>query len=88
METTRDKARRYIKENRIKEALKLCRKFDQIYSKSEIRIMEITYECYTGKKEFYKSLGINLVQNYKEAIDLLDKMKPHPYVENTKKLNK
>ena len=85
METTRDRARKFIEQRNIKEALKLCRGFDRIYNKSEIRILQIAYECYTGKSDFYRSLGINVAQNIKESINLLKRIMPSAYVMNTKK---
>lgn len=75
METTREKARRFLSELKIKEALKECGKFDVTYSKEELRIIEIAYECYTGNSKFYKSLGINIHQNIKDAIDLMQRIK-------------
>ena len=84
METTRDKARKFIKERNYKEALKLSRKFDKIFNTNEIRILEIAYECLTGNEDWYKKLDINTAQILKESIDLLDRLLSPIYCINTK----
>ena len=82
--TTRGKAREFIQQRNYKQALKLCKGFDQLYNKPEIRILQIAYECYSGNEQFYKSIDIKVNQIKKEAIDLLTRMLPPSYCSNTK----
>lgn len=74
MEAKRDKARKLITEGKTKEAIKIVKTFDQIYTKAELRILQIGYECLTGNENFYKQLGENTEQIKNEAKNLLQKI--------------
>jgi len=78
METKRDKARKLIAEGKTKEAIKIVKTFDQIYTKDELRILQIGYECLTGNENFYKQIGENIEQVKIEAVNLLSKMALKP----------
>jgi len=74
MKTKRDKTRDLIRDNETKKALKNCKGFDLIYSKNEIRIISIAYECFSGNEAFYKALGVNTDEAKEQAKELLNKM--------------
>ena len=74
METKRDIARKLIKDGKVKDALRIVKKFDLIYTKEELRILGIAYECLAGKESFYKQLGENTDKIKIEAESLLLKM--------------
>lgn len=74
MITKRDKARELIKQGNVKEALRIVKTFDGIYSKDEMRTLQIAYECLTGKESFYQQLGEDTTKVKIEAEKLLEKM--------------
>jgi hypothetical protein len=74
METKRDKARNLIRKGNVKEALRIVKGFDGIYSKEEMRTLGIAYEALTGKASFYKQLGEDTDAIIATATKLLDKM--------------
>ncbi len=74
METKRDIARRLIRSGNTKEAMRIVKSFDGIYSKDEMRILQIAYECLTGKETFYNQIGENTSKIKSEAGILLQKM--------------
>ena len=74
METKRDTARKLIKAGQTKEAMRIVKSFDGIYSKNEMRILQIAYECLTGKESFYKQIGEDTNKLKNEAECLLQKM--------------
>jgi hypothetical protein len=67
MITKREQARYAYKNGNYKKAFYLGRKFDKIFNKSEIRTLEISYECMTNKNNFYDSLGINTENEIEKA---------------------
>jgi hypothetical protein len=73
-ETKRDIARNLIRKGSTKEAMRIVKTFDQIYSKDEMRILQIAYECLTGKETFYKQIGEDTNKLKNEAECLLQKM--------------
>lgn len=74
MITKRDKARELIKSGNTKEALRIVKSFDGIYSKDEMRTLQIAYECLAGKESFYQQLGEDVTKIKIEAENLLHKM--------------
>lgn len=74
METKRDKARKLIAESKFKEAIRIVKTFDNIYTKEELRILQIAYECTTNNESFYIQLGEDVEQIKKDSILLLNKM--------------
>jgi len=74
METKRDKARNLIKEGKVKESLRIVKVFDKIYSKDELRVLQIAYECYSSKESFYRQIGIDTDKIKVDAETLLQKM--------------
>ena len=73
--THRDKARTFLKNGDIKQAIKLAKTFDITYTKDEISILAMTYEILCGKGNFYKQIGINIEQSKQQSINLLYKLK-------------
>lgn len=71
METKSEILRKEFKSGNIKAALKVFKTFRMSLDKESRRIIEIAYECLTGKEKFYQSLGIDIVQIHLSAIDLL-----------------
>ena len=74
METKRDTARNLIRAGKTKEAMRIVKKFDGIYSKDEMRTIQIAYECLTGKEIFYKQIGEDTTKLKSDAESLLQKM--------------
>lgn len=74
METKRDIARNLIRNGNAKEAMRIVKTFDQIYTKDELRILQIGYECLTGKENFYQQLGEDTTKLKLDAENLLQKM--------------
>lgn len=78
METKTQKAIDLWNEGRIKESLRIFKTFRRNVSSSMKRSIEITYECLTGKREFYESLDIDTEALKNEAFN---------YLKETYKLN-
>mgnify|MGYP006273844821 CR=1 FL=1 len=74
MTTKRDKARELIKQGNVKDALRIVKTFDRIYTKDEMRTLQIAYECLTGKESFYQQLGEDTTTIKNKAESLLQKM--------------
>lgn len=74
METKRNQARNFIAKGDNKRALRIAKVLDATYSKDEVRILEIAYECLTGKDSFYRQLGINVEENKAKAFELLERL--------------
>ena len=47
---------------------------DGLFSKDELRILQVAYECLTGKESFYQSIGNDTKKIQAEAEELLKKM--------------
>ena len=71
VETKTQRACSFLKQGKVKEALKIFRSFRQGWSKDEKRLVDIACECLCGKSEFYASIGIDCSQVVDEAIELL-----------------
>ena len=74
METKRDTARQLIRAGNTKDAMRIVKSFDGIYSKEEMRTLQIAYECLTGKESFYKQIGEDTTKLKNDAESLLQKM--------------
>lgn len=74
METKRDTARNLIRAGNTKDAMRIVKSFDGIYSKDEMRTLQIAYECFTGKESFYKQIGEDTIKLKSDAESLLQKM--------------
>lgn len=74
METKRNEAKSFIAKGDNKRALRIAKTLDATYSKDECRILEIAYECLTGKDSFYRQLGINVEENKAKAFELLERL--------------
>lgn len=74
METKRDTARNLIRAGNTKDAMRIVKSFDGIYSKDEMRTLQIAYECLTGKENFYKQIGEDTFKLKNKADELLNKM--------------
>lgn len=58
--TKTQKAIEAFKAQDLKGALRIFKGFDRIFSKQEIRTLQIAYEILTGKGSFYKQLHYNI----------------------------
>lgn len=56
---------------RRKEAYAILKTFRRGITKDEKRIVEIAYECLTGKESFYRQLGIDTYAIQKQAFEVL-----------------
>jgi len=74
METKRDIARSLIRAGNTKDAMRIVKSFDGIYSKDEMRTLQIAYECLTGKESFYQQIGEDTTKLKSDAESLLQKM--------------
>lgn len=57
----------------MKSALRIFKTFRLGLDRSSLRIVEIAYECHTGKEAFYLSIGLDTKSLKHEAIELLMK---------------
>lgn len=73
-ETKRDTARNLIRAGKTKDAMRIVKTFDGIYSNDEMRTLQIAYECLTGKETFYKQMGEDTTKLKSDAETLLQKM--------------
>ena len=74
IKTKRDIARELIRAGEVKKAIKIVKSFDLIYTKDELRTLQVAYECLTGKESFYQSIGNDTKKIQAEAEELLKKM--------------
>lgn len=73
METKRAMVIRLLKEEKYKEAMKIAKGFKIELNKEERDIVTRGYESYTNPR-FYKSLGQNIEENIRKAIEVLLKI--------------
>ena len=77
MEITKtQKAINLFKEKKYKDAFRIFKNFKPSpgfkgFTKDEIHIIELAYEGLTGKGSFYKSIGIDTEQAFREAKDII-----------------
>lgn len=71
METKTSKLIYYFSQGMIKEALAILKSFRREISKEDKRIVEIAYECMTGKESFYNQIGIDTSIIKKQAFEVL-----------------
>lgn len=71
METKTTKLIGHFSLGRIKEAYAILKTFRRGISKEEKRVVEIAYECMTGKDAFYKQLGIDINNIQQQAFEVL-----------------
>lgn len=57
--TKTQQAKAHISKGDWKAALRIFKTFRHEFSRDEKRMVEIAYECITGKAAFYKQLGID-----------------------------
>jgi hypothetical protein len=72
METQTSKAVKLFRNGKICEALKIFSTFRIGFSKEEKRAIEIAYESMTGSEAFYRSLGIDVDEEYRVAIVVIN----------------
>lgn len=58
--TKTDKARAFFKNDDYKSCLRILKTFKIGFTKEEKRMLEIAYECLSGKANFYRQLGIDV----------------------------
>lgn len=71
METKTSKLICYFSHGMIKEVFAILKTFRREISKEDNRIVEIAYECMTGKDSFYNQIGIDTSIIKKQAIEVL-----------------
>jgi hypothetical protein len=71
MITKKEKLKSAIEKGDHKEALSIARGFRREFNPDQQRILQIAYESITGKENFYRSLGIDVEENMKLALELL-----------------
>ena len=74
MKTKSEIARSLIQSGNLKEAMRIVKGFSLIYSKEEMRTLQIAYECLSGKEAFYKQFGEDTTKIKQDAEGLLQKM--------------
>ena len=67
----REQCRNAIQLQNWKKALKLAKGFDKVFSSDEIQKISISYECLTGRENFYKSLKHDTDSIFEEAKNIL-----------------
>lgn len=55
-----------------KKAVNIAVKFNNVFSKDQIRILEIYSECEKGRSNFYNSIGMDVIENNQKAIELMN----------------
>lgn len=73
--TKRQQLKDLLKKGDTKNALRIAKGLDVTFSKEEIRVIDIAYECFSGKESFYRQLGENVSMIKNKAISLLSKVK-------------
>lgn len=71
METKATLLKHYISRSNWKQALRIFKTFRLSLDRQSKRIVDIAYECHTGKERFYQSLGIDTMDMKIQAIALL-----------------
>lgn len=56
-----------------KSCLRILKTFRIGFTKEEKRVLEIAYECLSGKDKFYSQLGFNVVDKINEGKMIADK---------------
>jgi len=73
--TKRQELSNFLKVGNIKKAVQIAKKLDFTYSKEQIRVFEIFYECLTGKESFYKELKIDTDKIKHDTLKLLNEQR-------------
>ena len=73
METKTSKAVELFQNGKVKEALGIFSTFRIGFSKEEKRAIEIAYESMTGNEAFYRSLGVDVDEEYRTAVVAINK---------------
>jgi len=73
MKTKTSKAVELFRNGKVKEALGIFSTFRIGFSKEEKRAIEIAYESMTGKEAFYRSLNIDVDEEYRVAVVAINK---------------
>lgn len=68
METKTAKAIALLNAKKLRDAFRIFKTFRGRFTPEEKRVIEIAYECMTGKAAFYSMLGINAEEMIKEAV--------------------
>jgi len=71
--TKREELKEFVKLKDYKNAIKIAKSLDRSYSKDEIRILEIAYECLSSNEKLYLQLGLDIDNIKNEAIILINK---------------
>ncbi len=71
METKTSKLKSHFSLGRTKDAYAILKTFKMGLTKDDKRVIEIAYECLTGKESFYKQLGLDTCAIQKKAYDVL-----------------
>lgn len=66
-----------VKEDKIKEALRIAKGFLIEFNKEEREILSIAYECLAGKQNFYSQLGKDCEAIKQQATELIKKYPNH-----------
>lgn len=75
--TKTDKARNFLKIGDYKSCLRILKSFRIGFSKEEKRILEIAYECLSGKDSFYRQLGIDVFDSINQGKMIVDNYLSH-----------
>ena len=74
MKTKTSKAVELFRSGKVKEALRIFSTFRIGFSWEEKRAIEIAYESMTGKEAFYRSLGIDVDEEYRVAVVAINRV--------------
>jgi hypothetical protein len=69
--TKTEQARAAFARGDVKEALRIAKDFNLIFTKEQCRTMQVAYECLTGNEAFYKMLKFDTELNIKNALLIL-----------------
>ena len=73
METKTSKAVELFRTGKVCEALKIFADFRFGFSKEERRAIEIAHESLAGNEKFYRSIGIDVDEQYRVAVVAINK---------------
>ena len=70
-QTATAKATEAFKAGNTAAALRIFKDFGRVFSKQELRTLQIAYESITGKGAFYQTIGIDTEATCAEATELI-----------------
>lgn len=71
MQTKTEQVKQHLMGGNLKAALRIASKFRYQFTREQRRVLQIAYECATGRQMFYRQLGIDVTNIIDQAIVIL-----------------